>query len=308
MKMTKTDYERIRNWIYRNARPVDLARWQYHFENGGKEKVLSALLAYQNEDGGFGHALEADSWNTDSSPIQTWTATEILKEIDFSDRQHKIIQQILNYLENCRDYKGGLWLAEIPSNNDYPHAPWWTYNESDLEGWGYNPTAPLLGFILYFGNKEAVIYQKALKSAADMTEKILVKELSDKHEISCLINYLDYVKKAGLSIPGTDVLEEKLKQAVSKTINPNTKEWAVTYTCKPSDYFDAPEGIFYNDNKELAEYECILLYETRNGDGVWDITWDWAGQYGKEFAVSEIWWKSNLIIKNMLYLRNFHCL
>ena len=32
-----------RNWIYRNARPLDLSRWQYHFENGTKENVLNAL-------------------------------------------------------------------------------------------------------------------------------------------------------------------------------------------------------------------------------------------------------------------------
>lgn len=29
--------------MYRNARPLDLARWKYHFENGRKEDVLAAL-------------------------------------------------------------------------------------------------------------------------------------------------------------------------------------------------------------------------------------------------------------------------
>lgn len=46
--------------VYRNARPLDFARWQYHFENGGKEAVLRALSYYQNKDGGFGYALELD--------------------------------------------------------------------------------------------------------------------------------------------------------------------------------------------------------------------------------------------------------
>ena len=34
MKLTNRDFDAIRRWIYRNARPLELARWQYHFENG----------------------------------------------------------------------------------------------------------------------------------------------------------------------------------------------------------------------------------------------------------------------------------
>lgn len=39
-------FEKARAFIYRNARPLDLARWQYHFEGGSKEAVLTALAAY----------------------------------------------------------------------------------------------------------------------------------------------------------------------------------------------------------------------------------------------------------------------
>lgn len=60
MKLTNQDFDAIRRWMHRNARPLDLARWQYHFESGSAEAVLQSLSAYQNEDGGFGHGLEAD--------------------------------------------------------------------------------------------------------------------------------------------------------------------------------------------------------------------------------------------------------
>ncbi len=58
-----TTYEKAEKFIYRNARPLELARWQYRFENGSAEHVLRALSAYQNADGGFGHALEADCFS-----------------------------------------------------------------------------------------------------------------------------------------------------------------------------------------------------------------------------------------------------
>lgn len=56
-------FEKARKYIYRQARPLDFARWQYHFENGTKENVLVALSMYQNNDGGFGHGLESDCFN-----------------------------------------------------------------------------------------------------------------------------------------------------------------------------------------------------------------------------------------------------
>lgn len=100
-------FERVRSFIYRNARPLDLARWQYHFDKGSKEAVLTALACYQNTDGGFGHALEPDAWNPESSPVQTWAATEVLREISLTDRDHPIIQGILHYLASGQDYADG---------------------------------------------------------------------------------------------------------------------------------------------------------------------------------------------------------
>lgn len=61
--MKNITFEKARAFMYRNARPLHLARFQYHFENGSKEAVLNVLSYYQNEEGGCGHAIEADCWN-----------------------------------------------------------------------------------------------------------------------------------------------------------------------------------------------------------------------------------------------------
>ena len=53
-KLYKKSFDEIRLWIYRNARNLELTLWQYEFENGSKDAVLSALSYYQNDDGGFG--------------------------------------------------------------------------------------------------------------------------------------------------------------------------------------------------------------------------------------------------------------
>lgn len=50
-------FEKARTFMHRKARPLDLARFQYHFENGSKQNVMNVLSYYQNEDGGCGHAM-----------------------------------------------------------------------------------------------------------------------------------------------------------------------------------------------------------------------------------------------------------
>ena len=65
-------FERARRFVYRNARPLDLARWKYHFENGSEQEVLAALSAYQNEERGFWHGLEEGNMNPPSIPMQAW--------------------------------------------------------------------------------------------------------------------------------------------------------------------------------------------------------------------------------------------
>ncbi|MNC78146.1 hypothetical protein D3C75_1302920 [compost metagenome] len=69
-------------------------------------------------------------------------------------------------------------------------------------------------------------------------------------------------------------------------------------------YINAPESIFYAGNEEVVDKELEYILETRAAGGVWDISWKWT-DYQREFAVAENWWKANVAIQNLLFLRNF---
>src|SRR5450756_796414 len=136
------DFQKIRNWMVRNARPLEISLWNHTFEEGSRTDVLWALGAYQNPDGGFGHALEPDCWNPVSSPLQTWTACTCLGKIG-APRHDPLVRALIGYLQDGPDFADGLWRSTIPSNNEAPHAPWWGWvsNEASRGQWGYNPSA-----------------------------------------------------------------------------------------------------------------------------------------------------------------------
>jgi hypothetical protein len=55
MKLSKEAFERADSFVKQQGRPLDVARFAYHFEGEPAEAVVAQLSSYQNRDGGFGH-------------------------------------------------------------------------------------------------------------------------------------------------------------------------------------------------------------------------------------------------------------
>lgn len=290
--------------MYRNARPLDLARWRYHFENGSQEDVINCLSYYQNADGGFGHALEADAWNPNSSPIQTWNATEILREIDLIDRNHPIIKKILTYLESGKDFNGTYWYNTVKSNNDFPHAPWW-HTESDSTCHNdYNPTACLAGFIVRFSDQTSELYKLGCRIAKEAFVQLMKNEReNDMHTLHCYIRLMQYCREAAvIDVIDLDAMEEKLRQTVKDSITQDVSKWENSYICKPSQFFYSKDSMFYAENQQIADFECEFICKSQLEDGSWDIPWGWE-DYPEEWSISKNWWKGHVVIVNLIYLK-----
>ena len=303
--MEEKGFVNIKNWMYRNARPLDLARWQYHFEGASKDQVLLYLAAYQNEDGGFSKALEADSWNPNSSPIQTWVATEILKEINFEDKNHPIVKGILKYLASKKDFVNHRWLNTIKSNNDYPGAPWWRHKDDETASEGFNPSICLAGFVIKYSDKDSELYRMSVAIIEEGLDDFMSRGQSEMHVLSNYMTLLGYLEDTNFKIDRLDMFKEKIAQQVNRLIEKDTCKWATNYVCKPSQFINSPSSIFYDANEEVVSFELDFLMKQRNEEGVWPITWQW-GDFDDAYAISSRWWQGDLVIKYMLFLKNFN--
>ncbi len=306
--LSKQAFEEIRLWIYRNARPIELARWQYEFENGSKEAVLSALSLYQNEDGGFGNTLEPDSWNPDSSPYTTLNAIGILNEIDFTDKSHKIMQGIFQFLESGKYANENGWLFNIPSNNDYPHAPWWTYDSEANEYESIGVSAGIVCFLLKFADRDAELYKRALSIAGRLIGRLNTPGNYGEMGVGGYCILKDMIGQLGLTDRfDMELMSNTVKKLVNDAIERDISKWAY-YGKTPSSFISSPSGEFYKDNEEILQRELDYIIETRTEKGVWGITWSWFEnneKYPKEFAISENWWKADTAIGKLKLLRNF---
>lgn len=295
------NFERARDFVHRNARPLELARWNYLFGQGSREAVLTALSAYQNGDGGFGHALEADCWNPNSSPIQTWAATEIVREVGLEDRNHPIIEGILRYLASGREFDGHTWGNTVPSNNEYPHAPWW--EDVPEKETSYNPTASLLGFILKYADPAGELYRMACglvqEALGYLRRSFPTQSVGTVSSFVELYGYLTECAPCGLA--DLDAFRELLHRQIRHVITYDTSTWNVEYVCRPSFFIRSKASDFYQENAEICQYEREFAERAQNADGTWNITWSWE-DYAEEWYISKNWWKSNWIIKNVHFI------
>jgi hypothetical protein len=104
-----------------NGRAIDRAHFAYHFASGPRDGVAEALAAYQNEDGGFGHALEVDIAAPASNPFATELALRICLQAGIPNL-HPLLQRAAAYLEETQGEDGGWRFA--PEVYEHELAPW----------------------------------------------------------------------------------------------------------------------------------------------------------------------------------------
>jgi hypothetical protein len=306
--LSKQSFDEIRAWVYRNARQIELALWRYEFENGDMEAVLSALSHYQNADGGFGNALEPDCWNPESSPYTTLNAVNKLEYIGFSDTRHPILRGIINFFESGRHSVEYGWLFNIPSNNDYPRAPWWTYDPKANEIEHTGVTAGIICFALQYADKQSVLYKRAYTLAEIMLEKFKKPDNIGDMGLDGYCKLKETLDKLGMTERlGAGFREGALKKAVDISIVRDAAQWA-KYCVRPSQFIRSPDSPYYPGNEDIVNKELDYLIDTRPENGVWDITWQW-GAFPDEFSISKNWWKSDLEIGatgKLKFLKSFN--
>ena len=109
-------------FVAENARLLDRYRHAALIEGDPGEPVLTALRAYRNDDGGFGHALEPDLRAPTSQPAATLYALETLAELDAFD--DPLATDAVEWIPSVAGDDGtiGSVLGDI---DRWPHAPWW---------------------------------------------------------------------------------------------------------------------------------------------------------------------------------------
>ncbi|MGW7210304.1 hypothetical protein [Streptomyces sp. NPDC054837] len=111
---------RAEHFVWLTARVLEQRLFAHHFLNGNADPVETALDAYRNEDGGYGHALEPDLRGPVSQPLHAGHALRVLDAIGRCGGQR--VERVCRYLTSVSTPDGAL-PAIRPSQRGYSAAP-----------------------------------------------------------------------------------------------------------------------------------------------------------------------------------------
>jgi hypothetical protein len=124
------DFDRARTFVWLNARLLDRHRFAHLFLGHDADPVLRTLRAYQNPDGGFGHAFDPDLRAPASGPVATQYALETIAEVKAPN--DPMVGQAADFLAGIARDDAGLPFM-LKAAEDYPHAEYFAYaDESSL--------------------------------------------------------------------------------------------------------------------------------------------------------------------------------
>ncbi|MFE2462272.1 hypothetical protein [Streptomyces sp. NPDC059402] len=97
---------RAERFVWLNARVLEQRLFAYHFRGGNPDPVETALDAYRNEDGGYGHALDPDLRGPVSQPLHTARALRVLDAVGRCGGQRA--ERVCRYLTSVSTPDGAL--------------------------------------------------------------------------------------------------------------------------------------------------------------------------------------------------------
>jgi hypothetical protein len=127
MQMTN-QLSAARQFMAGHARLLDRRRFELLFAGGDPERVLAALRAYRNPDGGYGHGLEPDLRAPESQPATALHAFEVFAEIAPVTAPEAV--ELCDWLDSNALPDGGLPFA-LPIEDASGSAPFWAQADPD---------------------------------------------------------------------------------------------------------------------------------------------------------------------------------
>ena len=295
-------FNKITEGIIRMGRPLEIALLNYHFFDGDLEDVIRELAKYQNPDGGFGHGLEPDYLNPNSSPIQCFTAATILRDLNLPS-DHEMIKSLLNYLENSYQKETKRWLNTLPSNDDYPHAPWWSYDLNPQVS--FNPSASLAGFIFLYANPSSNVYSYAKEVIYEAILHIkLTLDPIEVHELRCLLDLANDLNKLSEEILSPS-LKDRLLFHINQILEQDETKWFTRYSVKPTSLLKEYPAFYHPNYEHLVKIELDLALSSRLNDGLWPVTWEW-GTDQVTFEDSKKAWKAIIALEYLLLFKKIN--
>ncbi|MEU2624705.1 hypothetical protein ABZ642_42465 [Streptomyces sp. NPDC007157] len=267
---------RAEQFMWLTARVLEQRLFAYHFLSGSPDPVETALDAYRNEDGGYGHALEPDLRGPVSQPLHTGRALAVLDAIGRCGGQR--VERVCRYLTSVSTADGAL-PAIHPSQRGYPAAPFIPITDdppSELLA-----TGPVVGLL----HRNEVWHAWLFRATDFCWEAVESLEKSHPYEVEAAVAFLDAVPDRARAEAAADRLGRLVREHRLAALDPEHLDaypvapgYAPGEHHFPHDFAKSPHSLaraWFTDEEMTRSLDHLAAEQQE--DGGWPIGWlQWA--------------------------------
>lgn len=267
-----------RTFLLTHARLLERRLFEVLFEGSLPDSVGNIVRAYQNADGGLGHALEPDVRCPESQPLLTSFGLGTLEEAGYRDVE--FATSACYYLQSVSDKKG-LVPFFLESAYQSPLASHWI--NSTLSP-GLNPTADICGLLHFQG-----VNHEWLALATETCFKLLIEDPPlEAHTLLCAARLAEYVPDKTMAVNLLDIIASALPRA--RFFIPDVP--IRTYGLTPLHFARKPDSICRSIfSQSQIENHLEVLKKQQLPDGGWPISWEAPG------PVAEMEWRGRATVE-----------
>ena len=270
-----------REFVFRDARLLERRLFATLFEGAPATGVVRAMRAYQNDDGGLGHALEPDVRCPESQPLFVTFGLAALALVDARDDD--LLTGCCEFLETVADDRGAVPMI-LPSAAAYPRADHWTNAHLPAS---LQPTIGIAASLHALGFAHPWLD----RATAYCIDEVRSGPRSEAHLLRDVLRFLDAVdepallERAAAAVPGA----EDLRTDPASTDYGLTPVQMVPTAPRARELFAA----------DLLDAHLDALERTQCDDGGWPLDWD------PPTAAARLAWRGQRTLEALRTLRAY---
>lgn len=279
--ITKSNLADIERQMFNKARDIDVCAYNCLFTDFPKEILIDALSMYQNKDGGFGHGVEPDNLNPNSTVFETYMALLYLFQAGFkSYHDNEMLEQMLNKAFNYLYNRKPNWSLFDETNLKFAAAARFL-TDSNIT----YPKMAIVALTLHFLDEKKAYYKKALNLIP-----VISKELHQGLPLS-------FEEAFGYQLFFT-ILKEKNIEVEDEAYFNSLKE--ELFKKQPLNETNAKYYVLLNSDK--LEEALDLIVESRKMHGLWEVSHEWGNEF-PEAESAKLKWLGLETYRNLYILK-----
>jgi hypothetical protein len=304
-QLSREAFGRARQFLVSQARPLERALFEHRFEGASVDGALAELARFQNEDGGFGRALEPDLRTPSSSALATGIGLRMLRELG-CQADHQMVRKAVAYLITTYDDAAQVWRVVSPDTNLFPHAPWWHDEDGSLarrfDGFRIIPRALVLGSLHYYSTLVSVGWLD--KVTEETVRCIETVEVLGEGGGSDLEYAISLVETDSLPQHYAARLKARIREAIPAVVVRDPVKWD-SYCVTPLRIVPSPQSfgadLIHDELQRHLDYQVTQ----QTPEGTWEPVWSWGGNYPEVWAQAKLEWCGHLTLETLTQLNAF---